>query len=606
MKRYFALLLLLLPLLQSCASQELLRPEQAFKVHLDALSQEALIARWDISRGYYLYHEQLRFAVVEADAVNLGEIQRERGHIIEDEFFGRVEIHRQQVQALIPFVVHDPDLTQFTLIAHYQGCADAGICYPPLTQELRITLTPTLPARLSTTGFNTTEAVAPQNAQDRLAAQLGSGKLLWTLLVFFGLGLLLAFTPCVFPMIPILSNIILGEKSLTAGRAFAISLSFVMAMALTYTLAGVAAALAGASLQAAMQNPWVIGAFVGVLGLLALSLFGFYELRLPSALQTRIARLSGTQRSGSFIGAAIMGIFSALLVSPCTTAPLLGALLYISQSGDALLGGLALFSLSLGMGLPLLLIGTSAATLLPKAGAWMEQVKAVFGVLILALGIWLLERIFSPALTLWLWAMLCIISAVAMGALQALPQGASGLRSVWRGLGVVLLIYGVLLLIGASSGAQDPLRPLAAIFYSTGSSANTGPQGPQTDSPSPTLQFHRVTTLAELNTHLQQAQARQQPVLVDFYADWCVDCVRMKRTTFTDSAVASALSAFYLIQADITQHGPPQRELLQRFTLFGPPALLFYNREGREMSHLRLVGYISPQRLRTHLQILAN
>jgi thiol:disulfide interchange protein DsbD len=386
-----------------------------------------------------------------------------------------VEVYHDRVDLTLPLVRQTAAATEIELVAKYQGCAERGICYPPQTKRVRLSLpdatgatataAPALPAAsppvASPPGI---VAAEPVSEQDRIAAVLAGGSLWAVVALFFGFGLLLAFTPCVFPMIPILSGIIAGQGSrITTRRAFVLSLVYVLAMALTYAVAGVLAGLFGANIQAAFQDPWILSAFALVFVALALSMFGFYELQLPSALQSRLAELSNRQEGGTLIGVAIMGLLSALIVGPCVAPPLAGALIFIGQTGDALLGGVALFFLSLGMGAPLIAIGTSAGKLLPRAGAWMDAVKAAFGVALLAVAILLLERILPAALSMLLWGLLLICSAVYLGALSQLPATAGGWDRLWKGLGVAMLIYGALMLAGAAAGGKDTLQPLRGI-----------------------------------------------------------------------------------------------------------------------------------------------
>jgi thiol:disulfide interchange protein DsbD len=397
-------------------------------------------------------------------------------------------------------------------------------------------------------------------------------------------------------MIPILSNIIVGQKNLTTRKAFFISLAFVLAMAFTYTLAGVFAGLAGANLQAAFQNPWIIGGFVLVFIALAMSMFGFYELQMPSAIQSRLANLSNRQEGGTLVGAAIMGFLAALIVGPCVTAPLVGALLYISQTGDAVLGGIALFALSMGMGAPLLAIGTSAGKILPKAGPWMDTVKAVFGVGLLAMGIWLLERVIPGEAALILWATLLIVTAIYMGALQSLPEGATGWRNLWKGLGLVLLIYGAILMLGAFTGGKDIFRPLAELRAPAALVTADGTQQASR------MDFTRVNSIADVEREVAAATARNQPVFLDFYADWCVDCVRLERTTFQDPRVIRAMSPVTLLKADVTDNTAEHRDLMRAYNLFGPPAMIFFDASGEELRNRRVVGYLNAERFLAHVE----
>ena len=579
---------------------ELLEPEVAFAASARAISQNAVILRFDIAEGYYLYRDKIGVRIAEGEGIELGPVNPPDGTLIEDEFFGETEIFRDSVEILVPVLRGADDVARIVLAVDYQGCADLGVCYPPLTQDVAVTFAASLADEadeVPPTGTERRPAVddTPVTEQDRIAAQLADGRIWLVALAFFGFGLLLTFTPCVFPMIPILSNIIVGQKNLTTRKAFFISLAFVLAMAFTYTLAGVFAGLAGANLQAAFQNPWIIGGFVLVFIALAMSMFGFYELQMPSGIQTRLSNISNRQEGGTLVGAAIMGFLAALIVGPCVTAPLVGALLYISQTGDAVLGGIALFSLSMGMGAPLLAIGTSAGKILPKAGPWMDTVKAVFGVGLLAMGVWLLERVIPGEVALFLWASLFIITAIYMGALQSLPEGASGWRSLWKGVGLVLLVYGVILMIGSATGGKDMFRPLAGLSTPT---VMVGADGVQRAT---RMEFTRVDSVADVEREVAAASARNQPVFLDFYADWCVDCVRLERTTFQDPRVIQAMSDVHLLKADVTANTSDHRDLMRAFNLFGPPAMVFYDTDGQELRHRRVVGYLNAERFLAHV-----
>ena len=416
-----------------------------------------------------------------------------------------------------------------------------------------------------------------------------------TALSFLGMGILLAFTPCIFPMIPILSGIIVGHgHKITTGRAFMLSLSYVLASALAYTVFGVLAGLFGSNLQALFQDPRVIVAFSALFVILALSMFDLFTLQVPGFIQDRIASLSNRQHGGTLLGAALMGALSALIVGPCVAAPLAGALIYIGQTGDALLGGLALFALGLGMGLPLLVIGTSAGRLLPRAGTWMNAVKAVFGVGLLAIAVWLLERILPSAVTLLLWALLLIVPAIYLGALDSLPQPTSGWRKLWKGLGIVMLAYGLLLLVGVAANSTDPLQPLRGLMAASGS-------GKASNSRS-ALSFRPVASVADLNKRLQEAAAQGQFVMLDFYADWCVSCKEMERYTFKDEGVIDALRPILLLKADVTDNSEANAELMKHFGLIGPPATLFFNPEGEELKSLRVIGYMEADAFQAHVR----
>ena len=424
--------------------------------------------------------------------------------------------------------------------------------------------------------------------QDRLA-QLLTLHPVKAMLAFFIAGLLLAFTPCVLPMVPILSGIIIGQgEQLTAWRAFWLSLVYVLAMAVTYTVAGVLAGLFGQNLQAVFQNPWIISGFVVVFILLALSMFGFYELQLPGRFQTRLTEASNRQKGGQLWGVAVMGFLSALIVGPCVAPPLMAALIVIGSSGDAVLGGSALFAMSMGMGLPLLLFGVSAGKLVPRAGAWMDAVKAVFGVAMLGLSIWMLERILPGGLIMLLWGALAIACGVYLGALERLESGASGWRRLWKSLGVLLLVLGILEVIGAAAGGDYWLKPLHSLR-----------SGPPVVSESEHVRFEPIKSLDELGQELDNAGSG---AMLDFYADWCVECKRMERNTFPDPRVESLMEQMRLLQADVTANDAIDQELMKEFGVIGPPAILFFDRDGNEMPRYRLVGYFEPEEFAQHLQ----
>jgi len=488
----------------------------------------------------------------------------------------------------------------------YQGCAERGICYPPATQRVSLDLPATAAAtRIAATrtpeprgaGVSPSDAAVasteqPVSESDQIAAVLAGGNLWAVIALFFGFGLLLAFTPCVFPMIPILSGIIAGQgPQITARKAFVLSLVYVLAMALTYTAAGVLAGMFGANLQAAFQNPWILSFFALIFVALAMSMFGFYELQLPSSLQTKLSEISNRQQGGTLAGVAIMGLLSALIVGPCVAPPLAGALIFIGQTGDAILGGAALFALSMGMGTPLIAIGTSAGKLLPRAGAWMDAVKAVFGVALLGVAIVLLERILPPAAAMVLWALLLICSAVYLGALQQLPPDSGGWKKLWNGLGLFLLAYGLLMLIGAAAGGKDTVQPLRGLGLGSGGAAQQH------------AAFKRIKTAADLDREIAAAAGAGRPVMLDFYADWCVSCKEMERYTFSDPAVIAEMDRFVLLQADVTANDEQDQALIQgRFGIPGPPAILFFDFDGQELRGYRVIGFKPAEEFADHLR----
>lgn len=580
---------------------EFLPPDEAFQFQLEPADDGGVVARWRIADGYYLYRDKIGFSVASPATARVGAPDLPAGKIKRDEFFGEVEVYYGDLAVHVP-VTGLAGETPVSIRTGYQGCAEAGICYPPIEKTSEVILAggpvsavpPSVaPAAPASETLADSETEEYSTEQDRIAGTLASGSTWLTVVSFFGFGLLLAFTPCVFPMIPILSGIIVGQgREITGSKAFALSLVYVLAMALTYTVAGVIVGLSGENVQAWFQNPWVLSVFAAVFVLLSLSMFGFYELQMPSAIQSRLSQASGGQRSGTLLGAGIMGFLSALIVGPCVTAPLIGALIYIAQTGDALLGGVALFALSMGMGAPLLLIGTSAGRLLPKAGAWMEAVKAVFGVMLLAVAIWLLERILPIQVIMLMAGGLAIVSAVYLGALDAAPRGGSGWRSLWKGVGLVLFLYGSALLIGALAGGHGILQPLRGVVTGSGSSGDAAHAG---------LEFRQIKGVAGLDAALKTASAEGRPVMLDFYADWCVSCKEMEAFTFTDPGVRQALDGMLLLQADVTPNDAQDRELLKRFGLFGPPAILFFNRQGQELSKLRVVGYQPAPEFKAHV-----
>jgi len=473
---------------------------------------------------------------------------------------------------------------RFDLKVVSQGCADVGVCYVPMESNATIVLA----------GFG--EAPRQVEAQPRFSifasdtdiARLFEGNLLLVLGGFFVFGMLLTFTPCVLPMVPILSGIIAGEgRSLDKPRALALSLAYVLGMAVAYAAAGVAAAFSGSLLAAALQNAWVLGAFALVFVALALSMFGFYELRLPGFLHQRLDSAHRRLRGGRIASVAGMGVLSAVIVSPCVAAPLAGALLYISQTRDVALGGAALFAMALGMGVPLVAVGVSEGALLPRAGAWMDGVRKFFGVLLLAVAIWVIAPVLPPAALLLAWAALLIGSAMFLRALDPLPAAASGWWRLWKGVGVIALVAGVALLIGALSGSRDPLRPLAGLTRNAAPAAAA-------------LPWVRVASLGELE---QKLGAPGKPVMLDFYADWCVSCKEMEAFTFSDPRVRAQLDGMLLLQADVTAHNEADRALLKRFSLFGPPGIIFFDAQGREIKGLRVVGYQNAERFLKTLEL---
>ena len=588
--------------------QELLPPDQAFKLTVKVRDANTLVAQFEPAKDYYLYKDKVAFKPQDA-GTSIEKISLPPGTIKSDVTFGQVEVFHQPFEALI-FLKRDASSSdKLTLVATYQGCNEPiGVCYAPINKVIELTLPMAKAAAGAVADAMSSSAVAaPSGAlkpdaaaelfpsagspaieteSNRIERMFQSGNFGLILTGFFGIGLLLSFTPCVFPMFPILSGIIArGGTNITKTRGFSLSLAYVMGMAITYAIAGVAAGLSGAMLSAALQNAWVLGTFALVFITLALSMFGFYELQLPSFLQSKLSEEAGHLKGGHLTSVFGMGALSALIVGPCVAAPLAGALLYISQTRDIVLGGSALFVMALGMGVPLLILGASAGAILPKAGPWMESIKQFFGVLLLGVAIWLISPVISAVVHMLLWAALLIISAIYLHAVDPLRPGASGFQKLLKGVGMIALLTGIALLVGVLSGSRDILQPLSKLGIAAVDASGKKQDVAQTDH----LPFQRVKSVAEFEQHV--FRSRNQYVMVDFSADWCISCKEMERFTFSDSQVQSRLKDVVLLQVDVTEGTPDDMALLKRFKLFGPPGILFLDREGREIPGIRLIGY---------------
>ena len=565
------------------ATQNLLPPDVAFKPTARALDGQTIEVRFEIAKGYYLYRDNFRFSA-EPTSVQLGVPVLPKGKDKDDPTFGKVQVFYKEAVIRLPVERNSSGTLPLTLNLTSQGCADVGVCYPPQKQTVSLELPD--PA--------SSPVAAPLPASDsnesgRIAQLLKNANLWLVAGSFFGFGLLLSLTPCAFPMIPILSGIIVGSgrngHGVSHARGFALSLTYVLGMATTYAAVGIAAGLTGTLLSVALQNQWVLGGFAMIFVVLSLSMFGFYELQLPTFLQSKVSEEASHIKGGSLPGVAVMGALSAIIVGPCVAAPLAGALLYIGQTGDALLGGVALFCMALGMGVPLLAVGLSAGTLLPKSGAWMDAVKKAFGVLLLATALWLIAPVIPTALQMGAWSLLLVVSAVYLHAVDPLPTHAKGWSRFWKGIGLVMLIAGAAMLVGALSGAKDPLQPL------------TGLRGGASDEVA-RLPFVRIRSVAELDAHIKAAN---RPVMLDFYADWCVSCKEMERFTFSDARVRQMLAGWTMLQADVTANSDEDKALLARFKLFGPPGIIFFNSKGEEFGNVRVVGYQSAEQFQRTL-----
>ena len=581
----------------AAAAPDLLAPEQAFGITVHASDANTLIAKLSPASGYYLYRDRITFAVVDPPTMSITSVKLPEGDPKADPTFGTVQVYHRPFEAVIALQHTGPAANQVVLRATYQGCNEPlGVCYPPVEQIVTVALGGTgvagaLPEKQAAVVPVPPAADASDQSQIR---RLFAGGSRWALVAaFFGFGVLLAFTPCMLPMIPILSGIIAGQgQTLTRRHALGLSAVYVLAMAISYALAGVAAGLAGTMLSAYLQNAWVLGAFATVFVLLALSMFGLYELQLPVALQSRLASAGSRIRGGRVVGVFLMGVLSAIIVGPCVAAPLAGALLYIGQTHDVVLGGTALFAMAMGMGAPLLVVGATTGSLLPKSGRWTESVRRVFGVGMLAMAVYTVSPVIAVVAQQLLWAALLIVSAMYLHALDPLPANAPGYRRLFKGVGVLALLAGAATMVGALSGHREILRPLAG-FGGAQAGAQAGARGE--------LAFQRIGSVAELDTRLQAARGR--PVMLDFWAEWCVSCKEMDQFTFSDPRVQARLKDALLLRADVTANNADDRALLARFALFGPPGIVFFDRSGKELA-ARVIGYQPPEQFLASLEQL--
>lgn len=568
-------------------NDEPLPPEQAFQYEAIATKGNELLVRMTAAEGYYLYRDKFNFAT-STEGVEIFETLLPPGITKYDEHFGDVEVYYDQIEIPVYLKREPGSATQIDLQGDFQGCKEKGICYPPMSRKLMVELP-------GFTGFvgqiGAVDDAGPVSEQDRLAGIL-AGSPVRAMLLFFLAGLLLAFTPCVFPMVPILSGIIAGQgENITTRKALSLSIVYVLFMALTYAAAGVFAAMSGSNLQAAFQNPWILSTFSLLFVALAMSMFGFYELQLPASMQAKLSDISNRQRGGTFTGVAVMGVLSALIVGPCVAPALAAALIYIGQTGNEVLGGTALFAMALGMGVPLIAFGVSAGSLLPRAGGWMNAVKSVFGVGLLALAIWMLERILPGEIILLLWSLLFIGSGIYLG---ALGPANFGWPRLWKAMGVALLLFGSFQMLGFALGGDDWTRPLRGVALPGVSTA--AQQQPEV------RHFERIKTVADLRSRLGQGE----PVIFDFYADWCIECKRMEKYVFPEPQVQQAMQNAVMLQADVTANDAEDQALLKEFGLIGPPAILFFAANGEEQRAGRVIGFLDADDFAAHAQQWAN
>ncbi|HNP64906.1 MAG TPA: protein-disulfide reductase DsbD [Woeseiaceae bacterium] len=563
--------------------------DQVFKPDAFAIDGNTIEFGVRLLPDYYLYKSKISVRSL-SDKARAGQLDLPKGKQKTDEWLGEQEVYFDEVFGRVAIARATPDAMDLDIELSYQGCKVDGICYLPVTK----TLTVSLPEATTTTDLSTiASSAAPVSEQARLAQIITESSIWAAAGLFFLAGLGLAFTPCVLPMVPILSGIIAGDgDNVSPMRGFMLALSYVLGMAIVYTVAGVAAAAAGLQLQATFNQPWILILFASLFVALALGMFGAYDLQMPSGLQSKLSSISGNQKSGTVIGAFVMGALSALIVTACVAPALIAALTVIAQTGDMLRGGSALFAMSLGMGAPLLLVGAAQGKLLPKAGGWMVAVKNAFGFMMLALAIWMLSRILPGTVTMLLWAVLVFMAGVFMGGLTTLTRESGIAEKLGKGFGFLSIIYGVILLLGSLTGGSNPLQPLASVNLNGGAAIEEQHE----------LPFKRIKSVDDLDKEIAMASAAGNTVLLDFYADWCVSCLEMEAYTFSDSDVQAALSNTVWLQADVTDNDPIDQALLQRFGVFGPPTIIFFGLDGQQRHGYEVVGYMKASDFANHVR----
>lgn len=576
----------------SLAEPEFLKVDEAFQFSSEQ-SSTGLKLHWSIADDYYLYKERFKFST-KTEGVTLGEAEFSKtGKAKQDPYFGEVHVIYGKLNVYLPIALTGT-ATEAEVKVTYQGCAEAGLCYPPRHQTILFVpgeaVDSTSPIKTSELqqAEPSTQIAGSLNDANSIFAFIQSSSLLTIIAIFFLLGLGLTFTPCVFPMIPIVTSIIAGQEKPSVYKSFLLSLSYVLGMAITYAAAGTVTGLLGASanVQAALQSPLLLSVFATIFVLLALAMFGFYELQLPSFIRDRLNTTSQNLSGGHLSSVFLIGALSALIVSPCVSAPLAGALIYISSTGDAILGGLSLFALGMGMGVPLILIAIGGGKWLPRAGAWMDKVKAVFGIMLLAVAIWLLSRFVDAQIIMVLWATLSLITGIQLGAFEKADYG---WPRTFKAIGLILSLYAVLLFIGAAQGNTNPLKPITQISSAQLETTATS-----------SLSFKTIYSLEALNTALAQ---NNNITMLDFYADWCISCKIMENQVFPLPNIHSKMTQMNLIKADVTENDDSNKALLEHFKLFGPPSILFFDANGNELEELRIVGEIGPNEFDTRLAL---
>lgn len=588
---------------RATAEPDFLPPDQAFQVAAFADGPDRVKVQWAIHEGYYLYKSRIKLATSSQEA-QLGTPSLPKGKPKHDDYFGDQEVYHDSLDATVSVARKAGGKLTLPLDVTYQGCAEAGLCYPPITKTLEVALGAPVAASAagSSSGPDSSAGGGFVSKQDYLADLVKNGNILALLGVFFLGGLVLSFTPCVLPMVPILSGLIVGQGSnLTPMRGFTLAFTYVQGMALTYAAAGaVFAAFFKQAPQGFFQQPWIIGLFCVLFVALAFAMFGAFTLQLPSALQTRLTNVSNNQKSGTFVGVLIMGALSALIVTACVAPAMVAALSVISQSGSIGRGAAALYATGLGMGAPLLLVGASAGSLLPRVGPWMDTVKAVFGTLFLGVAIYFGQQLVPATVGLLLWAALAVIAGFWILSWKA--RDGSLAPAAIRAPGLIAVVYGILLLVGVASGAKDPLEPLSELRASRGGPALEGSAATGALAQSSGLNFETIKTVDELQQRVAAAAAAGKPVMLDFYADWCASCKEMERYTFTDASVQAALSNAVLLRADVTRNDAADQALLKHFGIFGPPTIAFYDPAGQEQQRFRVVGYMKAPEFASVLQ----
>jgi thiol:disulfide interchange protein DsbD len=578
---------------------ELLPPDEAFRFDANVNADGSINIWWQVAPDYYLYRDKIKLEIVDHSGVTLDTLNLPEGELKNDEYFGNIAVFHNLVESRVAVTSRPDAATSVQLKASFQGCAERGVCYPPMSKTVALELPAVADLNTTTAAPKVNErppSIATDNLseQDQITQVLRSGNWLTILPLMFLAGLGLAFTACVYPMIPILSSLIVGHgETITRGKALFLSFIYVEAVALTYAAIGVASGVFGAGIQGLFQNTWVLAGFAVVFVALALSMFGFYNLQLPSALQSKLTEISRHQKSGNLIGVAIMGVLSALIIGPCAGPVLIGILAFIGQEGDYILGGVSLFVLGNGLGAPLLLVGATGGQVLPRAGLWMNAVKAVFGVILLGVAVLLLERILPGPVTLVLWALLLIVPAIYLKALDPLAADHSGWKRLWKGIGVAMLIYGIILMIGAATGGRDVFRPLANLS-ATAASTNGGYNNRH-------LAFTRIKSVDDFEQAVAGANGKM--VMLDFYADWCTYCIKLEDYTFSEPEVHAALSNVVLLQADVTASDDIDLALLNHFSgVYAPPAILFFGTNGKEIRSHRVTGFMTAEMFEQHVR----